>query len=104
MDPLTDDSNKPKSRRKTTDVKGAADILGVSESTVRRLVDQGELRHLPITGRGKGSKVMLRFRESDLDAYLDRIARGGSGTPIYAEIARGRIDGQFTRPDDDEVV
>lgn len=79
------------------DVNGAADILGVSVKTIRRLVDEGSLRHIPIpTGRGTGAKRLIRFRESDLDAFLDAAARGG--TPMYADVARGRIDGQF-KPD-----
>jgi len=77
----------------TVDYEGAALILGVSAKTVQRLVADGTLRHIPI-GRG-ASKPKIRFRRRDLEAYLEAQARGG--TPIYADIARGRIDGQFTR-------
>jgi excisionase family DNA binding protein len=73
----------------TTDYEGAATILGVSVSTVRRLVANGSLRHIPIAAGRK----LIRFRRRDLEAYLDAQARGG--TPIYADVARGRIDGQF---------
>jgi len=77
----------------TVDYEGAALILGVSVKTVQRLVADGSLRHVPI---GRGSiRPKVRFRRQDLEAYLEAQARGG--TPIYADIARGRIDGQFTR-------
>lgn len=48
----------------------AADYMGVSLATVKRLVADGSLRHVPI-GRA------IRFRREDLDRYLDREARGG---------------------------
>ena len=54
----------------------AAQYLGVSPRTVRRLVADGSLRHVPIPGRGEGVKL-VRIRREDLDAYLDAVARGG---------------------------
>lgn len=74
----------------TVDYEGAASILGVSVKTVRRLVKDGTLRHIPIRGGNK----LIRFRRRDLEQYLETEARGG--TPLYADVARGRIDGQFT--------
>lgn len=50
----------------TTDLPtgAAADVLGVSDETLRRWVDQGKVRYVRLpSGR-------LRFRRSDLDAIL----------------------------------
>ncbi len=44
-----------------------AAILNVHENTVRRLVANGQLQAIKISSRGD-----LRFRQTDLDAYLTR--------------------------------
>jgi excisionase family DNA binding protein len=50
----------------------AARYIGVHHNTLRRLVADGSVRHIPIRG-GR----LVRFRTEDLDDYLDTIARGG---------------------------
>ena len=52
----------------------AAQYLGVHHNTLRRLVADGSVRHIPI----RGGRQLVRFRPEDLDDYLDNAARGGS--------------------------
>lgn len=49
----------------------AARYLRLGERTVKRLVASGAIRHVPV-----GHRVL--FRKADLDAFLDKEARGGS--------------------------
>lgn len=72
MMPMTDRPIQPA----TMTYQQAAAYIGVSVVTVKRLVADGTLRHVPI-GRTDGRKL-VRFRQADLDAYLDGEARGGS--------------------------
>lgn len=51
----------------------AARYIGVHHNTLRRLVADGSVKHLPIRGG-----TVIRFRRTDLDNYLDAIARGGA--------------------------
>ena len=51
-------------------VKEVAEILRVSQPTVLRMIDDGELRAIRV-------RTQWRIRRSDLDDYLQR---GGSGT------------------------
>lgn len=55
----------------TLDYRGAAAYIGVSLSTLKRLVASGTVRHVPVRSR------RVLFRRTDLDDYLDRAARGG---------------------------
>lgn len=47
------------------DVNDLARLLGVSSTTVRRMVERRELPFLKL-------KRVIRFRRSDVDEYLDR--------------------------------
>lgn len=53
-------------------LKQAAEILNVSESTVRRLVNDGELRSKQL-GKNKSRKT-VRIRQEWIDDYLDNDA------------------------------
>ncbi|MFP4501027.1 MAG: helix-turn-helix domain-containing protein [Candidatus Hydrogenedentota bacterium] len=53
-------------------MEDAMRLLDCSEKLVRRMVKRGELPALP---HGKS----LKFRCEDLDAFLERIRRTGSG-------------------------
>lgn len=53
----------------------AAAYLGISESTLARIVKRRELRVLRLTNRGLSRKgVPVYFLTSDLDAYVMRCA------------------------------
>jgi len=52
------------------DIHEASDYLGISEVTMYRLVKSNKLVYLKI-GQGRGT---YRFRQSDLDEYLERLA------------------------------
>lgn len=49
------------------DIEEVAERLKVSESTIRSLVRSGKLRAYRIGGK----RGRLRFKEEDLDAYID---------------------------------
>jgi excisionase family DNA binding protein len=55
-------------QRKTLSVKDAAAVMGVSEDTVRGMLDRRELAYLRIGNRNGG----IRIRPQDIDAYLER--------------------------------
>lgn len=74
----------------------AAAYLGVSVNTVKRLVGDGSLRHIPL----RGGRI-VRFRTQDLDGYLESQARGGAprkstpdGRRQAAEAAARRLRGE----------
>jgi excisionase family DNA binding protein len=46
-------------------VKEAADVLGISVSTMNDLYYRGEVRHVRVGRRS------VRFRESDLEKYIE---------------------------------
>lgn len=53
--------------------KDAARLLGVSERTLWRWTDEGRIRCLRVGGE-RGAKL---YRVSDLEAFLESLARGG---------------------------
>ena len=53
---------------KIMDIHEASDYLGISEVTMYRLVKSYKLVYFKI-GQGRGT---YRFRQADLDAYLDK--------------------------------
>jgi len=72
-------SNAPENRvvpPATLTYPDAAAYLGISVSTLKRLVHAGSIRHIPVSGRGTTARKVL-FRRRDLDDYLDGTARGG---------------------------
>ena len=52
----------------------AAARLGIGVRTLKRLVADGEIRHVRVRGR-------VLFTERDLEAYLSRQGRGGAPAP-----------------------
>lgn len=50
----------------------AAEVLGVSDETLRRWADERKIRHVRLPSG------QLRFRRSDLDAALTPVEPGGS--------------------------
>jgi excisionase family DNA binding protein len=55
-------------------VKEVAEILRVSQPTILRLIEDGELRAIRVRNQ-------WRIRRSDLDAYLQRGGSSGGGRP-----------------------
>lgn len=51
-------------------LRDVAHLLNVSERTVFRLIEQGEITGIQIGGEGKGRR--WRFEPAAVDAYLDR--------------------------------
>lgn len=51
-------------------VRDVARVLNVSERTVFRLMDRGEITGVQIGGGGKGR--VWRFEPSQIDAYVER--------------------------------
>lgn len=52
-------------------VKGAAEYLAVSESTIYRLKESGQVGYVPISTSPKQTPG-FRFRRQDLDAWIER--------------------------------
>ncbi|MEQ8787457.1 MAG: helix-turn-helix domain-containing protein [Pirellulaceae bacterium] len=59
--------SKPKRPKQLLTTRDVAKLLSVSEKTVRRLRDAGKLPPAVHVGR------MLRWREEDIAAYIDRL-------------------------------
>ena len=57
-----------KNMSKVMDIHEACEYLSISQVTMYRLVKSNKLEYFKI-GQGRGT---YRFRQSDLDAYLDR--------------------------------
>jgi len=51
-------------------LRDVAHLLNVSERTVFRLMEQGEITGIQIGGEGKGRR--WRFEPTAIDAYLER--------------------------------
>lgn len=64
-------SSAPENEPATLTYAEAATYLGIGVRTLRDLTNAGTVRHVRPAGR------LVRFRRVDLDAYLDRTARGG---------------------------
>jgi len=56
---------------KLHDVKSAAEGLGISAVTVRRLIKKGDIRGIMVGGS-------LRIADSDLQQYIDRLKENAS--------------------------
>lgn len=60
--------------------KQSAKMMGVSESTVERLIRAGHLPTCPITIQGR-SKPMIKIDPADIHSYMQSIKkRAGDGT------------------------
>ncbi|WP_457208922.1 helix-turn-helix domain-containing protein [Nocardioides sp. P5_C9_2] len=59
----------------------AAQVLAVSEKTVRRLIAGGELPGYTLGKRGAGSGRPIRLRLEDVEAVLRRIPTAGDDRP-----------------------
>ncbi|MBU1313595.1 MAG: helix-turn-helix domain-containing protein [Alphaproteobacteria bacterium] len=66
---MTDDG-EPQPLEKLLTLKEVAEILAVSERTVRDFVDKGEIPFVDI-GHGNRRRLM-RFLPADVDAFIDR--------------------------------
>jgi molybdopterin-binding protein len=76
----------------------AAELLGVSPDTVRRLADRGELK----TARTPGGR--RRLDGAALAAYAQRTAAPPLGGRIPSESARNRFAGLVTKVTKDKVM
>ena len=59
-------------RRATLTYREAAAYLGIGMTSLKSLVAAGSVRHV------RPSEHRVLFRVSDLDAYLESVARGGT--------------------------
>jgi excisionase family DNA binding protein len=57
--------------------KAVCEWLGVSPATLSRMVRRGKIPYV-LLGSGK-TKLIVRFRESDLEAWLTRRSHGTGG-------------------------
>ena len=55
--------------------KQAADVVGISETTMREVVNRGEIRWINI---GVPERPRVRIAEADLRAWMDSRASSGS--------------------------
>jgi len=78
-------------------VSEAAELLGVSDDTVRRWADAGRLR----TSRGDGGRTVVDG--ADLAALAQELAAGGAGSP-WPTSARNRLRGIVTKVTKDTVM
>ena len=76
----------------------AAELLGVSPDTVRRLADDGRLR----TRRGEGGQRLVDG--ADLARFLTESAPPRELEPIVGESARNRFPGVVTSVEKDGLV
>ena len=51
-------------------VKGAAEILDVSDRTIFRWINDGRLPYVDLSG-GRGKRRIIRFRAEDLKAFVE---------------------------------
>lgn len=59
-------------------LKQAATYMGVSTTAMRRLA----ITPLPLPGRGDGKRPRLRYRRTDLDAFIQRMASPANRQPL----------------------
>ena len=76
----------------------AAELLGVSVDTVRRLTDTGAL---PFERTAGGQRIV---RHADVTQLLADRRRAGNDRQIVAQSARNRFPGVVTRVERDRVV
>jgi excisionase family DNA binding protein len=79
---------------KLLSVRGAAEWLSVSVSTIYGLCESGELAHRRI-GRGRGC---IRFTEEDLQQYLERKRVGRKEEPPAPKPQRLRLEHLRLKP------
>lgn len=62
-------------------LQAAAQVLSVSEKTVRRFIASGELQGYTLGKRAAGSGRPIRLRLEDVEALLRRIPTAGGDRP-----------------------
>jgi len=60
------------------DLQEVAAVLRVSPSTVKRLRKAGRLRGLKVSAR------LVRYRQTDVQAYLENLQEGSEQCPVQA--------------------
>jgi molybdopterin-binding protein len=76
----------------------AAELLGVSVDTVRRLADQGALTAV------RAANGRRQFDRAELARYAARPAKATKARPIRGESARNRFPGIVTKVTKDKVM
>lgn len=77
----------PRTKREWLTRKQVADILGISESTVIRLVEEGELVEIDLRAKGAQYHTARISRES-LTEMIQRRTRRVEGTPQAAGVVQ----------------
>lgn len=75
-------------------IQRAAEMLSVSQDTVRRLIDRGSVRTVDLM-QGQGGKRLLRISAKSLESYLHScmvlpLVSGRAAAPADFRIARRR--------------
>jgi excisionase family DNA binding protein len=60
--------------------KAVCELLGISAATLSRMVRTNRIPYV-LLGTGR-QKLMVRFREADLEAWVERRSRGASGRSV----------------------